>query len=197
MNNSSLTTAEIDRYSRQIIVAGGIAQERLRAARILIAGDADNVGPVLDYLAGAGVGRISLRLTGDGASNDRSMACAREINPDVTIDDEATHPREDAALQLVIIGSTQSLALAADLIAGKRGSPIIIAHLAPPARIVILPAPIRELDPLDVFPRRDDNANFVAMVAATEVVKLLIGERPAPEPSTIHFDGYQTRILRG
>jgi len=63
----SLTDAQIDRYSRQIIVPhiGGRGQERLLAARILLCGDARDIEAPLAYLVGAGVGWISLKLSAD------------------------------------------------------------------------------------------------------------------------------------
>ena len=62
-----LTDAQIDRYSRQIIVphVGGRGQERLLAARMIIAGDARDIEAPLAYLVGAGVGSICLKPSAD------------------------------------------------------------------------------------------------------------------------------------
>ena len=56
----TLTDAQIDRYSRQIIVPriGGRGQERILAARMLLVGDARDIEAPRAYLAGAGVGTI-------------------------------------------------------------------------------------------------------------------------------------------
>lgn len=62
----SLSLEELERYSRQIILKeiGGVGQERLLAARILIVGAGGLGSPVALYLAAAGVGTIGL-IDGD------------------------------------------------------------------------------------------------------------------------------------
>jgi molybdopterin/thiamine biosynthesis adenylyltransferase len=82
----TLTDAQIDRYSRQIIVphVGGRGQERLLAARILLAGDARDIEAPLAYLVGAGVGSISVKA----AVSIEKIGAMRELNPDVIVTDE-------------------------------------------------------------------------------------------------------------
>ena len=195
---TKINDRQIERYSRQIIAAGGVAQDRLLAARIAIAGDAADVGPVLDYLAGAGIGRINLWLTGESASCEGLVAHARDLNPDVIVEVEAPLDLKSMHALFLIIGSTEALAPAAALCTEARNSPVIIARLDGPARIAIIAAPpgatAAELKLFQPFSRRDGDAGFVAMVAATEVFKLLIAEQTVAEATLIEFDGYQTRI---
>ena len=78
-----LTDEQIDRYSRQIILpeVGGRGQQRLLAARVLLA-DAGALGAwVARYLAATGVGELYLV----GAAAD-SAASLRDLNPDCRID---------------------------------------------------------------------------------------------------------------
>lgn len=66
MSGDSLSREELRRYSRQLLVPEWLdagAQERLKAAAVLVVGAGGLGGPVISQLAGAGVGRL---LIADG-----------------------------------------------------------------------------------------------------------------------------------
>ncbi len=57
-----LTSQEIDRYRRHIVLAeiGGAGQQKLKAANVLIVGAGGLGAPVIQYLAAAGIGHIGV-----------------------------------------------------------------------------------------------------------------------------------------
>jgi hypothetical protein len=187
----SLTDAQIDRYSRQIIVPriGGRGQERLLAARILLAGDPRDIEAPLSYLVGAGVGSIVLKLpAGQPAFTETS-----EQNPDVFVSvSDKSQDRVDLAL--VIVGSTAAKKIA-DEVANDRDVPTsVIARLDSPGKILVIPNTRSPRSDDATFGTRSDAANFIAMLATVEAFKLLAGYAENPRPSTIDFTGYETRV---
>jgi molybdopterin/thiamine biosynthesis adenylyltransferase len=102
----SLTDAQVERYSRQLILdgVGEAGQARLRDARVLVVGAGALGSPVVQYLAAAGVGRVVI-MDGDevelsnlsrqplhgeadlGAGKAESAAAAaRAINSEVAVE---------------------------------------------------------------------------------------------------------------
>ncbi|HEY2525931.1 MAG TPA: hypothetical protein VGI29_12780 [Candidatus Binataceae bacterium] len=224
-----LTDGQIERYSRQIIVpgVGGLAQERLLAAHAALVARPEDAAAALGYLAGAGVGRITIHPVGDRAPYAAPIERARDLNPDAkaalaqegtengTEDADAnasSHASSDRSparydLLFALIGDTQTAAAATRVTHEHRAAAAIIARLATPARIAILPAP--PPCPLCAGPElhgnlSDDlpdtpgapaaNAGVVAMAAVAEAFKLLAGLAGQQLESTlIDFDGYAAR----
>jgi len=201
----TLTDNEIERYSRQIIVAGGVAQERLRAARIVVVGTIPAVEPALRYLVGAGIGHIGLYL-GDADNNARRNLVGRlhGLDSSVTIEGEES-PKQSPDLCLMIISGPEVLAKARAIRAMYPGAALIAVWLALPVAIAISPARERpkasaggELSrawPESALGAESAvNPGFVTMVAVTEALKLLMEPAATVEPKVIEFEGYQTRV---
>ena len=100
-----LTSQEIDRYRRHIVLAeiGGAGQQKLKAAHVLIVGAGGLGAPVIQYLAAAGIGHIGV-LDDDTVSLsnlqrqvihttdrvgvpkvDSAEEAIRDLNPDVQV----------------------------------------------------------------------------------------------------------------
>lgn len=196
----TLSDRQIERYSRQILVAGGVAQERLLAARVALMGSAATVEPALRYLVGAGVGRLHLELLDDDrARRDRLVARARELDSNVVVESEEP-PAASPDLRVVLV-DTDRLVEVRSRRAELSTSAVVLARLAPPLKLAALPqaGPLpavfdTELCASASYEQSDPSlAGFVTMVAVTEALKLLIGPAELAKPVMIDFDGYQTR----
>lgn len=198
----ALTNRQIDRYSRQLIVDkfGGIAQERLLASRLLLVAGAPDEQTVLAYLVGAGVGKIDLAIDPDVAARESVISGMRDLNSDsvVTVRTECAPVAAEFDLALAIISDIATLARTRDLCERPFHSAIVFARVDAPARLAVIPArpPCPRcagigdlLGPLDA---RAANADFLAMVAALEAIKLLARYDPPPKPTLIEFDGYRS-----
>ena len=80
----TLTATELDRYSRQLLMAewSAAAQERLRSARALVIGAGALGSPVATYLAAAGVGRLGI-VDGDRVELSNLHRQPLHFTPDV------------------------------------------------------------------------------------------------------------------
>jgi vacuolar-type H+-ATPase subunit F/Vma7 len=186
----TLTDAQIDRYSRQIIVPhiGGRGQERLLGARMLIAGDGRDIQAPLAYLIGAGVGAIRVK------SSAGQVAFA-ETNPDVSIT-VVDKTAEAVDLALIIVGSEAARKIADEIARNRDVRALVIARLDTPGNIAVIPKPstLTEGSLRAAFSKRSEAADLIAMLATVEAFKLLAGYARQPSPAIIEFDGFATSV---
>jgi molybdopterin/thiamine biosynthesis adenylyltransferase len=195
----ALSNAQIERYSRQIIVpeVGGRAQERLLDSRLLIAGDLSDIEAALAYMAGAGTGTIFIHTPADVAAASRVMAEMRALNPDVKAA-PAKNLGEAVHAVLILAGSAAAKSAARTLSRTPRTATLILARLDLPGKIAVMieppPCPAcADADLLAPFGTRADTAGFIAMVAAVEAFKILIGLKP-PASMIVEFDGRRSEV---
>lgn len=91
-----LTAAERTRYARHLLLPGfgEDAQRRLRAARVLVVGAGGLGSPVLQYLAAAGVGRLT--IVDDDVVDETNLQ--RQV---IHREDSVGHPKVESAAQAV------------------------------------------------------------------------------------------------
>lgn len=190
----ALTDAQIERYSRQIIVPhlSGRGQQRILASRIVIAGEARDIEAPLAYLVGAGVGTIGVRLAGNHDGFEQTIAAMRQLNSDASVR-IADNSFADIDLALAILGSDAGVKVATEIDARA----IVIARLDAPGKIAVIPAArgarVADASMLAKFGTRADAADFIAMLATAEAFKLIAGYSESPSRVIIEFDGYVTR----
>jgi hypothetical protein len=193
----ALSNAQIERYSRQIIVpeVGGRAQERLLDSRLLIAGELSDIQPALAYMVGAGTGTILMHTPAEVAAASRVIAEMRTLNPDAKVT-PATDLGEAAHAILILAGNAAALSAARTLSRTPRTATLIFARLDRPGKIAVMGEPppclaCADADLLAPFGARADTAGFIAMVAAVEAFKILIGLKP-PASMIVEFDRYRS-----
>ena len=196
-----LTNDQIARYSRQIIIPnmGGRAQERLLSSRIVIIAAREDLEEPLAYLVGAGVGDIDLCVPGcDDASLRTLCDKMRDLNPDSTVSYGSLAQIPD--LVFALLGNAEVVQFAAAEAPSAEAA--VVARLDVPGAIAVMPSPPPCLrcasgGLLDAFGERSERAGVIAagviaMMATTEVLKILAAYDTNAAASIIRFDGPQT-----
>ena len=156
----TLSDDELTRYARHIILkeVGGAGQQRFRAAHVVVIGAGGIGSPAIQYLAAAGVGRLTIvdddtvdlsnlqrqtiYATGDIGRRkaDSAVAAARRLNPHVDAHAHAT--RIDAANVEALLGGADAILDGCDNFATR----LCVADAAYTARIPLVSAAIGQFD---------------------------------------------------
>ncbi|UZK71148.1 HesA/MoeB/ThiF family protein [Sphingomonas sp. S1-29] len=152
----TLTDQQLDRYARHIILReiGGGGQMRLLAAHVVVIGAGGIGSPALQYLAAAGIGRLTIidddrvdrsnlqRQTLFGTDDigrskvEAAAAALRRLNPDVTLAPRAV--RIDAANAADLLGGADCVLDGSDNFATR----LAVADAALQLRIPLVSAAI-------------------------------------------------------
>ena len=194
-----LTDAQIERYSRQIILpeVGGRGQERLLAARLTVLAEIDDLTPALNYLVGAGVGSIRLDSPAGSEAIGRVASEMRELNPDVRV--EAAAPGSASDETLLILVGTERIIETARRINGNSGyRHVILARLGEPYLVAILGSrsPCLACGDSSLLAPSGERGGFggiVAMLATAETIKSLLEVGPQ-SARLIEFSGCESRL---
>ena len=182
----TLSDAQIDRYSRQIILPqiGAQGQQRLLQSAVAVGGDGALAEVVALYLAGAGVGRIALQ----GIDREALRAAIMDLNPDVEV---RFGELGGADLLLLCNGTLAQIDGAAasrrPAIAGGDGWLVVASNasicVSCGARAAIASAAVASTSDLD-SPARGVIGSLMALAA----VKFLVGIGDPPRHAWLRFD---------
>lgn len=195
-----LSNEEVLRYSRHIILpeVGGRGQLKLKASRVLLAGLGPTGSVAALYLAAAGIGAFALydpdlasgaedfsRWTGEeGARAELAAAKMTAINPDASVNVVA-HP-DLSAVDVVLVTSGDPLQFR------SANVPVVVAGTAgmSGSATVLIPGALAPegitTDASDAFLPA---AGVVGSIAATEVVKLILGAGRILSGRVLRYDG--------
>jgi hypothetical protein len=133
-----LTDAQVERYSRQILLpeVGGRGQERLLAARVVLAGAGTAAEAAATLLARAGVGALDLIDELDAPASSPECRVGRHAgraDADVVVD------LGGAAAVAAALGAPAGLAGRAVVVGRQRGAAVVVAVLVGRPCIACIP----------------------------------------------------------
>lgn len=140
-----LTDEQIELYSRQIILreVGGIGQQKLRAARVLIMGSGAARDACASYLVGAGIGELTLVASADAGAEPglRTLPAPETRVPDARVrvagdDSDDGFDDYDVALWLSLPGCGEAITStrpgrprAGSVVLARDGDGALVLHL--------------------------------------------------------------------
>jgi len=210
----ALTEAEIARHARQLLLPGlgEEGQERLRSARVRVAGGGRAAGPALLYLAAAGVGTLSIDdpdevAPGDGAGwmfapadvgRPRAAAAAEAVRAASGLVRAEVQRPGSRATAVLVCGESPEVARAVAEEARLLGLPHVVAEVDGEGGAVTVVPPGAPCHACSTRPGLGADptpagAAAVGALAALEMVLLLAGAAQEPRGRRLElFRGHPT-----
>lgn len=207
MDAAPLTDAQIERYSRQIILpqVGGRGQQRLLASTVSLIGQGPLAETAAAYLAAAGVGTLEIWGTANrplsnspppGGGDTGSLQVAPSaLNPEIAIRErsfDAFAPAAsvvfvcaDVSLAVLLAINQAALRSSVPLIAGGQGALATYAghHQTAPCAACDGQPPIVADET-----RAEPSSGLVGSLLAVEAIKVCLGLPGAGSGRSLHFD---------
>lgn len=212
----ALSDAQIDRFSRQIVLPqiGGRGQERLLGSAIALAGDGELAAAAARYLAAAGVGRLALH------GNHQLRDELRDLDPEVEV--TTASGRLDSSAPDVLVLCDCALAtidrageLARPMVvgaAGNSGGWLVVARPAAACASCAARAALGSGGPCGrpaAEPPADETAagtlsvsvrsataGAVGSLMSIAALELLLDLHAAAQPAWLQFDIVGSRLVR-
>lgn len=155
-----LSDAELTRYARHIILkeVGGAGQMRLRRAHVLVIGAGGIGSPAIQYLAAAGIGRLTIvdddrvdlsnlqrqtiYATADIGASKAAAASAAAVRLNPAIDARAVNARADVDSIGVLVAGVDAVLDGSDNFATR----LLVADACQAARVPLVSAAIGQFD---------------------------------------------------
>ena len=194
-----LTDAQVERYSRQIILpeVGGTGQARLLAAAAVIAGAGELASTVACYVAAAGLGHLRVA--------PRIAAQLDALNADCHIEVVAEPSVPEAATLVICAGTDAATGDVLNRACVARRLPLLWGRATGTRGVVaLLPladvtAPCLDCQPLPAdagvhTPLAEVTAGFVGTLLATEAIKSVLGIGGASGGRLITYEALDSRV---
>lgn len=191
-----LSDAQIDRYSRQIILPeiGARGQARLLSATAALRTAQPLSSFLLRYLLGAGIGRLTMWTTAASADAREWIDDTARLNPDCQVDLQARESADDWLADtrptvVIVAGASVSETAAVNSACVQAGTPLIWGHAVGTRATLAVFDPTHASGcyacfgratiaaPTESLELQSLGASILASLQAAEAIKIALGQR--------------------